>query len=160
MKVWTSAERRVSRMKEEVSSCSGERRMIRRNLRSFFARSRAWAYPPSKNGRVLLPYSSSNSRFNRKDASLGFKDLRPAVLALLAAPAAVAGRKALGRNGNKKENSPNDVENNLYSILNGAKRMARRKGGRRTTSSSACGTIRGAVSDCLGREGWPCRRLC
>jgi hypothetical protein len=87
--------------------------MIRRNLRSFFARSKACAYPPSKNGRVLLPYSSSNSRFNRKDASLGFRDLRPAVLALLAAPAAVAGRKALGRNGNKKENSPNDVENNL-----------------------------------------------
>jgi hypothetical protein len=99
-------------MKEEVSSCSGERRMIRRNLRSFLARSRACAYPPSKNGRVLFPYSSSNSRFNRTEASLGFKDLRPAV-ALLAAPAVVSGRNALGRNGKRKENSPNDVENSL-----------------------------------------------
>ena len=113
MKVWTSAERRVSRIKEEVSSCSGERRMIRRNLRSFFARSSACAYPPSKNGRLLLPYSSSNSRFNRADASLGFRDLLPAVLALLAVPAVVAGRNALGRNGNRKENSPKDVEKSL-----------------------------------------------
>ena len=122
-------------MKEEVSSCSGERRMIRRNLRSFFARSRACAYPPSKNGRVLLPYSSSNSRFSRTEASLGFKDLRPAV-ALRAAPAVMSGRNALGRNGKRKENSPKDVEKSLYSMLNGAKRMARRKGGRWTTSSS------------------------
>jgi len=43
MKAWTSGERRVSRMKDEVSSCSGDRRRMRRNLRSFFARSRACA---------------------------------------------------------------------------------------------------------------------
>lgn len=63
-------------MKEEVSSCSGERRRTSRNLSSDLARSRACAYPPSKKGILFAPWSSSNSRLSRATASRGLSGLR------------------------------------------------------------------------------------
>lgn len=132
-------------MKDELSSCSGEKRMTRRILRSFFETSRACAYPPSsKNLRSCGPYSSSNSRLNLAEVSRGFKARLPVVLRRPDALVVVEDSNR-GRNGKRYVNRLHGPERSLRRRFMGAKSIFRRRGGRRMTSS-VCGTIRGASS--------------
>ena len=117
-------------MKEDVSSCSGETSTIKRNFKSFFARSNACAYPFSKNGSSWLPYSSSNSRIKRAAVSLGFSGRRPLVFLLCACdgfPAVIRVQKR-GRNGKMYPKKRKYLDSNEYATLKGVNIIARSNG--------------------------------